>query len=191
MPIAPAISEFNDAVAAGQPGAVASFIEGFNSARARGDRSSFSAGLTHGALRVLRRFAYDASILAVRTNCLPLIEQGLTVLAILADVDDARDLTFYLATLYHSATKLGVDTSALFNHIAALAPPGFLRDWMAGFPSRSAEHRNLGAFGLREIETEEGFAFESLPDPNPGRQVGRANPGTLLFRRLRRSIKVN
>jgi hypothetical protein len=102
-------------------------------------------------------------VLAVRQKSPALIEQGLTVLTVLGEVDDTRDLTFYLATLYHAATKLEIDAVGLFRGVACMcpstAPSTFLRDAMSGFPLRRAEDRDLRAFWLREAVTDEGFGF--------------------------------
>jgi hypothetical protein len=119
MPTDSAISQFNDAAAQLRAtgsrrlgvdfelicSAVTPFIEAFVSAPGQGDRSEFAASLTPDALDILRTFVYDSPVMAVRRNAPALIKNGLSVLAILGEVDDPRDLTVCLAKLYHSATK--------------------------------------------------------------------------------------
>jgi hypothetical protein len=83
----------------------------------------------------------------------------LTALAILGEIDDVRDLTYYLATLHYSAMKLGIDTRKLFSEVACLAPSIDLQTEMRGFPLRMPDQRDLRAFRLRETITEEGFDF--------------------------------
>ena len=99
------------------------------------------------------------SVLAVRQESPALIAQGLTALAILSEVDDARDLCCCLATLHHSAMRLGIDTRTLFRDVASLTPEPTLAAWMRDFPLRDPEHRELAAFRLRETVTDEGFDF--------------------------------
>jgi hypothetical protein len=159
--------------------------------REQGDASGIASNLSPDGLAMLRVFAHYSSVLAVNRDCPALIERGLVTLTIPGDVDDPRDLMFDVAKLYHSATKLGIDTSTLFNRVATLAPPGFLRDWTAGFPSRSPKDRDLAAFNLREITTATGLGYECLPQGGGARFVGRANALTLLFRRMVRSMKRN
>jgi hypothetical protein len=107
------------------------------------------------------------AVLAIRRESPDLISQGLTALAILGGVDDARDLSFYLATLHYSAIKLGIDPRTLFRDAASLTastkPSTILGASMREFPLRTAETRELGAFRLRETVTDEGFDFVSVP----------------------------
>jgi hypothetical protein len=65
-----------------------------------------------------------------------LIAQGLAAAAVLGEVDDTRDLTFFLAALHHSAIKLGLDARRLFADATALAISDLLRHEMQGFPLR-------------------------------------------------------
>jgi len=100
------------------------------------------------------------SLLAVRRRAPALIAHGLTALAILGEVDDYRDLTFHLATLYYSARKLGIDARKVFGDVALLTPSMKLQTEMREFPLRLPAERNLRAFRLRETITDEGFDFE-------------------------------
>ena len=85
--------------------AVDPLIEAFVAANSS-DRARVSSRLNPDALGILRTFASSMPVLAVRRASPMLITQGLTALAIIGAVDDVRDLHFYLATLYHAATKL-------------------------------------------------------------------------------------
>jgi UDPglucose 6-dehydrogenase len=79
------------------------------------------------------------------------------------DTDDVRDLCFYLATLHHSATRLGIDTRTLFNDVASLVSSPYLQKEMRYFPLRLPEDRELGAFYFREVRTEQGY--DLVQDP--------------------------
>src|SRR5262249_10795269 len=94
--------------------AVVPMIEAFGAVSPPSDRLGVAAKLNLDARGILRTFAHSMAVLAVRRKSPELITQGLTVLAILGEIDDVRDLTFYLATLHHSAMKLGIDTRGLF-----------------------------------------------------------------------------
>jgi hypothetical protein len=143
-------------------GAVAPFIEAYVAA-SPGERSSVAARLSEDALGTLRTFAQSAAVLSVRRNLPPLIAQGLAALSILGEIDDPRDLLFYLATLLYSALKLGIDAQALFAEVALLCPGPF-RDWMRGFPLLPTRANDLSAFKLRETTSTEGF--DIVQDPS-------------------------
>jgi hypothetical protein len=142
-------------------GAVAPFIEAYASATP-GERSGLAARLSTDALGTLRTFAHSAAIVSVRRDSPPLIAQGLAALAILGEIDDPRDLLFYLATLHYSALKLGIDARALFAEATLLCSDSF-RDWMRGFPLLPTRANDLSAFRLRETTTAEGF--DIVQDP--------------------------
>ncbi len=122
-------------------------------------RRGVAPKLNGEALGTLRTFAGRAAVLAYRRQSPDLIRQGLIALAILGEVDDPRGLTFSLATLHHSALKLGIDTPSLFAEVASLSPPTTLKDWMRQFPLRPPAERDLSSFRLREVTTKEGFDF--------------------------------
>jgi hypothetical protein len=137
--------------------AVLPLIEAFSAANSPNDRAGVASKLNSDARGILRIFAHSMSVLAVRRQSLSLICHGLTALAILGEIDDVRDLTFYLATLHYSATKLGIDTLKLFSDKSSLATSIDLQTEMRGFPLRLPKDRDLRAFGLRETITSEGF----------------------------------
>jgi hypothetical protein len=151
--------------------AVVPLIQAFELPVMQSVRSAVAAKLNPDGLCVLRTFAGSMAILAVRRNAPELIGQGLTALAILGDIDDTRDLMFYLATLHYSGAKLGADTERLFQEKSALSPSLALQAVMSEFPLRPPEARSLKAFGLRETATNEGFDFVAN---NPGQAGGGA-----------------
>jgi hypothetical protein len=136
--------------------AVIPLIQAFEAA-VPSDRACVALKLKPDALHLLRTFASFIPALAVRRASPALIAQGLTALAILGDVEDIRDLTFYLATLHYSAVRLRIDTPRLFDEIAGLATSTQLQSEMRRFPSRPPKDRDLTAFGFRETVTQEGF----------------------------------
>ncbi len=135
---------------------VAPLTAAFASANAS-DRARGVAALSRDALYVLSAVASYMPVLAVRRESPGLITEGLPALAVMGAAHDVRDLTFYLATLYHSAMKLGIDTGRLFGEIASLASSADLQDAMRTFPSRPPQYRDLSAFFLRETLTDGKF----------------------------------
>jgi hypothetical protein len=138
--------------------AVVPLIEAFEAADSS-DRAAVGLKLSPVALGILRTFASAMAVLAIRRESPELIMQGLVVLIMLEKTDDVRDLTFYLATLHHSARKLGIDTRKVFGDAAFLASSRILQDEMRGFPLRQPEQRDLSAFYIRETSSDEGFDF--------------------------------
>jgi hypothetical protein len=142
--------------------AVAPIIEAFGATNLE-EHSSVGARLNTDTLGILRTFASSMPVLAVRRGSPELITQGLKALAILGDTDDVRDLCFYVATLHHSATRLGIDTSTLFNDVAFLVSSPYLQKEMRYFPLRLPKDRDLAAFYFREVRTEQGY--DLVQDP--------------------------
>jgi hypothetical protein len=139
--------------------AVVPMIEAFAALSPQSDRLGIAATLNVDARGILRTFAHSTAVLAVRRESPALIEQGLTAVAILGEIDDIRDLTYYLATLHYSAMKLGIDTRKLFGEVASLATSIYLQTEMRDFPLRLPQQRDLSIFHLRETITGEGFDF--------------------------------
>jgi hypothetical protein len=134
-------------------------IDAFCSTDSSEERSGVASKLNQDALGILRTFADRMAVLAYRRQSPVLIQQGLTALAILGEVDDVRDLTFYLATLHYSALKLGMDARKVFYEAASLSPSALLQGQMRDFPLRPPSYTDLSAFKLREVTTDEGFDF--------------------------------
>lgn len=78
-------------------------------------------------------------------------------MAILGDVDDLRDLSYFLTVLNYAALKLGLNTLELFAGAASLTSSDLLRDRMRTFPMLPRKYQDLRAFHLRERNTVEGF----------------------------------
>ena len=89
---------------------VAPLVDAFCSLASPAERTGVASKLSPDALGTLRTFAHMTAVLAYRQQSPALIEQGLLALVILGEVDDFRDLLFYLATLHYSASRLGIDT---------------------------------------------------------------------------------
>jgi hypothetical protein len=137
-------------------GAVIPLIEAFEAASSS-ERAALGSKLSLDALGILRTFGHSMAVLAVRQESPELIPRGLTALVILEKADDVRDLTFNLATLHHSAMKLGMDTRKVFGDVASLASSKPLQNAMRDFPLREPHCRDLSAFHLRETATDVGF----------------------------------
>ncbi len=130
-------------------------------------RQRMTDRLSRDSRNALMGYASGLAVLAVRRDSADLIRLGLLALAVEGGREDTRDSIHCLAKLYHSAMKLGIDVDALFNEVAALTAGKGLSTAMAGFPSRPPEVRDLRAFLLREVMTEEGFVYEQVW-PIPG-----------------------
>lgn len=141
---------------------VAPLIEAFEAANSA-ERGGIGAKLNPDALSILRTFASKMPVLAVRRDSPEFITQGLKVLAILGNVDDVRDLCFYLATLHHSAMSMGIDAPALFHDVASLVSSPHLQKEMRYFPLRLPKDRDLSAFYFREVRTEQGYDLGQDP----------------------------
>jgi hypothetical protein len=146
---------------------VAPLIGAFASADAS-DRGREGARLNPDALFILNTFASYMPVLAVRRESPKLITWGLTALALVGGSNEVRDLTFYLATLHHSAIKLGIDPRRLFADVASLVPSIDLQNAMRSFPLRSPKDRDLGAFFFRETLTDGKF---DLIQDSPGQSL--------------------
>jgi hypothetical protein len=119
-------------------------------------KAQVATHLSNDALGILRTFAQSAAVVGVRLDSRPLIAYGLVALAILGEIDDPKDLLFYLSALHYSALKLGIDARELFAEVALVCSERF-REWMRGFPLLPTSANGLSAFNLHETATAEGF----------------------------------
>jgi hypothetical protein len=142
--------------------AVTPMLEAFESAGAA-QRTAVGTKLNPDALGALSMFAESISVLAVRRDSPGLISRALAALAILSDVSDPRDLCFFLAPLYHSASKLGLDIPTIFAAAAPLVSCETFQEWMRHFPLRLPKDRALSAFRFREVCTDQGYDFVQDP----------------------------
>ncbi|MEO8052900.1 MAG: hypothetical protein ABI833_21015 [Acidobacteriota bacterium] len=137
--------------------AVVPMIKAFVTEDSPSERACVVSKLTPDALGILLTFASSTAVLAVRRKSPELIAQGLIALAIMGDLGDVRDQCFYLAALHHSAMKLGIETSKLFGDVAGLVSSPDLQNEMRKFPLRPHRSRELSAFHMREIFTDQGY----------------------------------
>ena len=121
-------------------------------------RTLIISKLTQPALALLLQYAAEAAARAVRDGSPEKIVAGLVALAIEGGRRDIRDSIVNLARLYHSALRLRMDAEATFSDTATLAGTPELQRAMEGFPKRPV--RDLKAFGLREVMTEDGFDYD-------------------------------
>ncbi|MEO8129045.1 MAG: hypothetical protein ABJF23_21460 [Bryobacteraceae bacterium] len=125
-------------------------------------RHAITSRLSVNARNGFLEYAAAMSVLAVRTQAQPLIEQGLIALVIEGGSQDWRDSILVLAKLYNSAAKLGMDTQKVFEKAASIAEPGVIKKELNGFPRRRPEDRDLKAFRQAEEITKEGFAYKQV-----------------------------
>lgn len=107
---------------------------------------------------------YSAAQEAIRRNDPALVKRGLIALAIQNASPDWRDTLPFLAVLYRSACKLGLDTRALFHEVAEIACPAF-RGLLDGFMSCDEQNRMIESFHLIESGEGDTFAYEFVPRP--------------------------
>jgi len=136
-------------------------VDAFRVAHEAG-RRQIASKLNSHAQRAMLGYSAGMAVRTVRQGSADLVVCGLTALAIEGGRFDIRDSIVALAKLHHSALKLGMDASDAFRDVAALANRGQMRIEMGGFPSRPPEARDLGAFRLREVLTDDGFNYEQV-----------------------------
>jgi hypothetical protein len=106
-------------------------------------------------------YARAMAVEAVREREEEKVFKGLIALVVENQVFDWRDSMTVLVLLHHSAAKIGMDPSKLFERAAAISTPqtgdGFLQ-----FSARTPENLALAKFGYREGTDSEGnFAYVS------------------------------
>lgn len=89
------------------------------------------------------------------------VRDALTWHAIEGGEFDYRDNLMVIVLIYHSALRLGLDAVALFDEVAAMAPPRLAGE-IAGFPRREPSHRSLEAFDYREVPMPGGVRYERI-----------------------------
>jgi len=104
-------------------------------------------------------YAKTMAVEAVRERQEDKVFKGLVALAVENRAFDWRDSMMVLVLLHHSASKIGADTSQLFQRAAAISTPqtseGFLH-----FSARVPENLDLAKFGYQEGTDSEGnFAY--------------------------------
>lgn len=105
-------------------------------------------------------FATRAAVFGLRERNAARLADGLSAVAMVEQERvDYRDILWTLATLHHSAARIGASPEKLFGDAATLAEPGtakLIRDFL----SRPADEKNLrDSWGRDEVETEGGVGF--------------------------------
>jgi hypothetical protein len=125
------------------------------------ERARINSMVTPGISFLLFMYAKAMAVAAVRERQGEKVFKGLVALAVENRTFDWRDSMMVLVLLHHSACKIGVDTSQLFQRAAAISTPqtseGFLQ-----FSARAPENLDLAKFDYREGTDSEGnFAYVS------------------------------
>jgi hypothetical protein len=142
-------------------GAISSLLQLFKDSAVT-VRLRITSGLGTYAKDKLVSYARAMAILAVRQNSPALVHVGLTALAVEAGTgSDGRDSMVSLVLLYHSAVKLGMDASQVFEQAAALVVNDF-REAIRQFPCRPSPKLDLEAWGWEEAMTKDGFDYRLL-----------------------------
>jgi hypothetical protein len=139
------------------------------------ERQAIVSSLSEISGQYVGAYAAVMAVLAVRQGSPDFVLRGLIALAIEGGGLDIRNSIPILATLHHSALKLGMDAQQTFSDIAALSPADSMRAQMTTFPSRPPEIRGLEAFYLREVMTDDGFMFEKFY--SPGERAAKPSGG--------------
>ena len=108
----------------------------------------------------LLSFANRAAVFGLRERSAERLSDGLSAVAMVEqERTDYRDILWTLATLHHSAARIGASPERLFGDAAALAEPG-TAELIRGFLKRPAKEKDLRAsWGYDEVETEGGVGF--------------------------------
>jgi hypothetical protein len=123
------------------------------------ERHGMSARLNQYSRNSLLNHAYEMAESAIRSSSPDLVEEGLISLILEGGIEDWRYSIVGMAVLFHSATRLGLDTERLFHDVAGLSDFGSVSREMVQFPSRRPDERCLDAFFLREGSGPEGFEY--------------------------------
>jgi hypothetical protein len=122
-------------------------------------RIAITDGLSVNAKDQLVGYARHMAVLAVREGSSARVQEGLTALAIEAGGGgDWRESVSYLALLYHSALKLGMDAPVAFEQAASLSVTNF-QEAIRSFPLRAPRDRDIEFFSRREVMTKDGFDY--------------------------------
>jgi len=141
---------------------ISSIIEAFRTSDPA-SRKAIASRLSQYSQKRLLGYATGLAALPVRRQSPGLVLEGLMALVVEGGREDIRDSIVSLAVLYHSAVELQLDAAKTFAGVASLGEPNALQLEMNRFPFRAPKDRNLAAFHLREINTEDGFSYEHVP----------------------------
>jgi hypothetical protein len=153
--------------------------------------SSDPAGREQIAQRVEKSFAFafsgyahHAAIESIRRNDPSLLKRGLLALAIENGKIDWRDSLPWIALLYHSACKMGVDFTRLVHEVREVASQPFA-GVVLGFLNRDEEHRTIESVGFRESGDGPPFDYVRVEAERKERPINLV----ILLRRLRDNIR--
>jgi len=106
-------------------------------------------------------FAKAMAVESIREYSEGKILSGLLALAIENCKFDSRDSTIVLSLVFHSAQKLSIDTTALFERVAELSAPD-AANLFRNFVTRAVAERSIALFGYKEGEDPPGL-FSYVP----------------------------
>lgn len=111
-------------------------------------------------LYMLLEFADRAAVFALRERSAARVTDGLSAVALVEQERvDYRGILWTLATLHHSAARIGANPAKLFRDAAALAEPQ-TAELILGFLKQPAKDKDLrDAWGRVEVETEGGVGL--------------------------------
>ena len=105
-------------------------------------------------------YAQRMAALAVRDKSPSVIYKGLAALALENARFDVRENMIVMATLLHSARKIGINPKKLFEDAARLATDEELIEALRNFPDRSDRDNILEVMGYEETTAPDGFRYK-------------------------------
>ena len=138
-----------------------------------GERYAMCQQLNQFACERLLAYSLNAAALAVRHCSSDHVENGLIALALECGRVEWRFSLTIMAALYHSSEKIGADTVRMFTEASFLVvedPTGWaqtIKEGLLKFPYNPPESRTIEAFGLYEVEGEDGFVYVHSPWGKP------------------------
>jgi hypothetical protein len=122
----------------------------------RGQLEAFLEKIADDNARVLGLYAERMATLAVRSNSVEPIINGLVALLIYARTEDPRDVLLVLSLLHDAAIKTAGSARKIFDEVGSVIGGVEL---LNGFLNRSDEDKSIGAMGYEESKSEEGFLY--------------------------------
>ncbi len=123
------------------------------------DRDAFS----DWERQVLITYGRQMATLAVRTSEPGPVERGFVALVLEGCQYDERENIITSVLLMDAATRLGLDSKALFRYAASLAPRSKGAEFAGEFLERDAADNSLEAMGYRPGRDGGGFLYERDP----------------------------
>ncbi len=117
--------------------------------------------LSNAARAILLSYGGWCAAEAIRENSTGRVANGLSALVIEGGVSDVRDTIRALARLFHSASLLRMDTTALFDQFARMCPSERVAAEFRRFSvTPGSRSTNLRQFGYRASGTGTKFRYE-------------------------------